>query len=167
VPTQSGSPSQPRFHAANLADERARVALGAADHDHAWQEGPLDLVAVASNLLAPTAQYVVLVADLLDGAAHVPHVRVAGDGSQSLSLASAADQYRQPLLHGRRLVHDLTRRVEARPARPLALEHPAHDPHRLVQPVEAFADAPAEIKPVATVLELEPRPADAEDGATA
>src|SRR5262249_17317642 len=145
-----------------------RVLDRVANDDAATLERPLDLRLVAADLLAPAAKHLVLLSDALDAAARVPRVGVLRDGVERLPLARAADQDRQALLEGRRIVPDALRAVEAATgARLLLVEHPMHQLDRLVEPVEPLARALAERDPEGRVLGLEPRAADAEVGAAA
>ena len=87
---------------------------------------------------------------------------------ERLPLAAAADQDRQVLLHGRRVVQHVLRVVEAA-ARGRRRRRGAcsHQLDRLVEPVQPLAEARAELDPEGRVLGLEPGAADPEVHAAA
>src|SRR5438105_12981483 len=64
----------------------------------------LDLGGVSPDRLAPASQHLVFVPDLFRRPVDVPHVGIAGPGSQGLALPSPTDQDRQMALNRRRLI---------------------------------------------------------------
>ena len=102
--------------------------------------------------------------DLVERPGRVPRVGEPGDGPERLLRAGAADQDRQVALDGPRQDDRVVERV----GRPdvvdgLAVEQPADEPDRLVEPVEPLPDAGPEVDPERVVLALEPGAADPED----
>ena len=125
----------------------------------------LDPGHVPADVGAVLGQEVELRADLLDRAAGVPAVGPQRHGPERLARPGPADQDRQVALKRPRGEESVVERVEAAlVAEPLAVEQPAHEHDRLVQPVEPLAVPGEEVDAVGVVLALEPRATDAEDG---
>ena len=123
---------------------------------------------VATDVRAMLAEDVERAADLLERPARVPAVRPQGDDPERLARPGAADQDRQLGLDRTRRAQRVVHRVEAAlVAEPLAVEQPAHEHDRLVEPVEPLARAAEELDAEAVVLALEPGAADAEHGPAA
>ena len=86
------------------------------------------------------------------------------DAAQGLLLPGAADHDRQVRLDGRRGEAQAVGPVpRARVRDLLTVQQRAHDLERLLQPVEAVAEAPSELDAVRRVLALVPSPAEAQD----
>ena len=80
--------------------------------------------------------------------ARVPGVAVARDGPERLLRPGAADEDRQVGLDRARAAQRLVHRGRAAlVAEPLAVEQAAHEPDRLVEPVEPLAEAGPEVDP--------------------
>ena len=98
-------------------------------------------------------------------AARVPGVARSATVRSGLLRARAADEDRQVRLDRPRLARG--RRASCRSGRRASNRSPsssrAHQPDRLVEPVEALAEARPEVDAEGVVLPLEPRAADAED----
>ncbi len=110
-------------------------------------------------------QHAVELADLRRKPEGVPHVAVPREGSQGLRPAVSADQDREPLLDRHRVDRHAVEGVVAARRRGHALaRHERPDgADRLVEPVESLPGTAPEFDPELTMLELEPRAADAED----
>src|SRR6476469_8265999 len=95
--------------------------------------------------------------DLFERPARVPAIRPQRDDPERLARTGAADQDRQPRLDRTRRAQRVVHGVEAAlVTEPLAVEEPAHEHDRLVEPVEPLARAAEELDPEAVVLALEP-----------
>ena len=106
--------------------------------------------------------------DLVERPARVPAIGPLGHDPQRLARPGPTDEDRQVGLDRPRLAQRVVERVEATlVAEPLAVEQPAQEHDRLVEPVEPLAGAGEEVDAEGVVLALEPRPADAEHGPTA
>ena len=98
---------------------------------------------------------------LLERPVRVPRVRPAGDGSQCLLRAAAADEDRQVSLQRDRAQERVVEAVEAPGVvEALAVEEAAHQPDGLVEAVQALAHARPEVDPERRVLAGEPGAAD-------
>src|SRR6266576_112787 len=127
----------------------------------------LDLARVTADVLAVLPQHRELLRNLLGGAPSVPHVGVARSRAQRALLASATDQYRQPLLDRAHQDFGILEVIELAVERdPLAVHELANDLRRLRKTIGAFAWR-AEIDSVRVVLESIPGGADPEDRASA
>src|SRR5512134_1904977 len=103
--------------------------------------------------------------DLVDRPRRVPGVTAEGGRPERLLRPRTADEDRQVGLDRARLAERIDHPVEtAVVAHPLAVEEAPHQHDRLVEPVEALAEAGAPfLEAERLVLALEPGPADPED----
>ena len=114
------------------------------------------------------AQHGVVRGDRVGLAVGVPQVGVRGGRPQRLARPRPTDEDRQPRLDRTRPAERIGHLVEpALVGHGLAVEQPADEPDRLVEPVEALPEPAAEIDAERVVLPLEPAAAEAEDRATA
>src|SRR5256885_10197901 len=126
----------------------------------------LDLARVTADVLAVLPQHRELLRNLLGGAPSVPHVGVARSRAQRALLASATDQYGQPLLDRAHQDFGILEVVELAVERdPLSVHELANDLRRLGKTIGPFAWR-AEIDSIRVVLESIPGGADSEDRAS-
>jgi hypothetical protein len=93
---------------------------------------------------------------------------VPGDHGERLLRPHPADQDRQPGLQRKRRADGVAQPVEAAVVSdPLSGEQAAEQPNRLVEAIEAIAEARSEVDPERLVLALEPAGPDPEDRPTA
>src|SRR5438552_7704306 len=150
----------------HLLDVPFGVLSAVADDHEPEPERSLDLRLVATDLLAPAPEDLVLVTHEVEVSARVPGVRVLRHRVQRLLLAVATDEDRQVLLQWWRVVADVRRPIQRSSGRGfLAVQHRTHDLDGLVEPVEPLPEPGTEVDAVRFMLAPEPRTADAEDGA--
>src|SRR5262245_28573015 len=137
--------------------ERRRGGLRGPPDREVDDDRALDVLEPPPDLVAPFPQPARDLGDALGVAVAVPQVRVASDRRERLRPARAADEDGEVGLDRSRLeerVMEVIGRAVVRHA--LAIEQPADDPRRLLEPVQTLAEPGAEVEPERVVLALEP-----------
>ena len=138
--------------------------LGRVADDRVLGDGPRDLALVAAEILAVPTQHRVVRRDGVRLAEGVPQVGICGGRPERLARSRTADQDRQSGLHRSRPADRVGHLVEpALVGHGLAIEQPPDQPDRLVQPVQALAEAAAEVDAEGVVLPFEPATTEPED----
>ncbi len=148
------------------AQQLARPRIGCGGvvaQDDVEAQRLLDRPDVAADLGAVVLQRLQRIGDLVHRAGRVPGVRTSGDGPQRLLAAAAADEDRQVGLDGPRFAQRVVQRVaRSLVGHALAVEEPAKQHDRLVQPAQPLTRARPEVDAEGVMLALEPGSADAE-----
>ena len=136
------APTRPTIPWWRAVSSQAAVALvGRVADDDVGRDRAFDGVERTTDLVATLAERGADRLDPLGRAEAVPDVGVAGCRAQGLGRARTADEDRQPSLDGEGSGQSVTHRVVATfVAEPLAVEEPADEPDRLVEPVEPVAE---------------------------
>ena len=112
---------------------------------------------VSSHISTVVAENLIVLEKLGRRAVGIPDLSVTCDGPQRLSFASTPDEDRDVAPHRPRFMTEVLDRVEAAAfSDPITLEQGADQGHRLVEAVEAFTEAGAEVDGIGSVLLLVP-----------